>query len=144
MDEKTKIGEHYACVINDGKYVDFVIVEEYSDGTESPYMYELKQGESLAKTNPPTMKVNADSVGFIKPLWNGKEWEESATPQEIAEWNEQHPVPVPVPTDVEILQEQVTDLQLALCEQYEENLMMQEELTSTQLALVELYEGGLS
>lgn len=106
MDEKTKTGEHYACVIKYCKYVDFVIVEEYSDGSESPYMYELKQGESLVEANPPTMKVNADSVGFIKPLWNGTEWAESATPQEIAEWDREHPAPIPVPTDVEILQKE--------------------------------------
>lgn len=39
------------------------------------------------------------------------------------------------------LKEQVTSLQLALIEQYEENLTLQEEVTNTQLALVELYEG---
>lgn len=46
------------------------------------------------------------------------------------------------PTDIELLQEQVTELQMALCEQYEENLLLQEEVTNTQLALVELYEGS--
>lgn len=38
------------------------------------------------------------------------------------------------------LKGQVTDLQLALTEQYEENLALQEEVTTTQLALTELYE----
>lgn len=37
---------------------------------------------------------------------------------------------------------ELTDAQLALIEQYEENLALQEEVTNTQLALVELYEGG--
>lgn len=45
----------------------------------------------------------------------------------------------------EELKGQVTDLQLALADQYEENLALQEqiteELTDTQLALAELYEG---
>lgn len=55
------------------------------------------------------------------------------------------PDPVePEPTEMEVLQEEVTDLQLALVEQYEENLALQEEVTNTQLALVELYEGGLA
>lgn len=39
------------------------------------------------------------------------------------------------------LKRQVTDLQLALTEQYEENLTLQDEVTNTQLALTELYEG---
>lgn len=47
------------------------------------------------------------------------------------------------PTEIEVLQEEVTALQLALCEQYETNLVLQEEVTNTQLALVELYEGGI-
>lgn len=106
MDEKQKTGEHYACVIKDGKYVDFVIVEEFSDGSEVPYMYTMKQGEELALTNPPTMKVNAKTDGFIYPLWDGFEWVESATDSEIEQWKAQHPVPVPVPTDVEILQKE--------------------------------------
>lgn len=38
-------------------------------------------------------------------------------------------------------QEEVTSLQLALTEQYEENLALGEELTNTQLALTEIYEG---
>ena len=54
------------------------------------------------------------------------------------------PEPVdPEPTEEE-LQSQVTDLQLALCEQYEENLALQDEVTNTQLALCELYEGGVA
>lgn len=40
------------------------------------------------------------------------------------------------------LEEELTDIQLALAEQYEENLALQEEVTNTQLALAELYEGG--
>ena len=59
-------------------------------------------------------------------------------------WEEvpQEPTPEPEPTEMEVLQSQVTDLQLALCEQYEENLALQDEVTNTQLALCELYEGG--
>jgi hypothetical protein len=55
------------------------------------------------------------------------------------------PEPVkPEPTEMEMLQDEVTALQLALCDQYEENLALQEEVTNTQLALVELYEGGIA
>ena len=51
-------------------------------------------------------------------------------------------------SDIGRLQKQVaevrnelTNTQLALTEQYEENLALREEVTNTQLALVELYEG---
>lgn len=39
------------------------------------------------------------------------------------------------------LETQLTETQLALTEQYEENIKLQEELTNTQLALTELFEG---
>lgn len=38
---------------------------------------------------------------------------------------------------------QLTDTQIALVEQYEENLILQEEVTNTQIALTELYEVSL-
>lgn len=41
---------------------------------------------------------------------------------------------------VEQLNRENTELQLALTEQYEENLSLQEEVTNTQLALAELFE----
>lgn len=59
---------------------------------------------------------------------------------------------IPVPTEeqeISILKdenekkaEEITTLQLALCDQYEANLALEEEVTNTQLALCELYEGG--
>ena len=42
------------------------------------------------------------------------------------------------------LEEELTNTQLALIEQYEENLTLHEEVTNTQLALVELYESNRS
>lgn len=38
------------------------------------------------------------------------------------------------------LENQLTDTQMALCEQYEANLALQDEVTNTQLALCEVYE----
>jgi len=43
----------------------------------------------------------------------------------------------------EELSSQLTVTQLALTEQYEENLLLQEEVTNTQSALTELYEASL-
>lgn len=42
---------------------------------------------------------------------------------------------------VEQLQAELTCTQMALTEQFEENLLLQEEVTATQLALTEMYEG---
>ncbi len=39
------------------------------------------------------------------------------------------------------LEDELANIQLALVEQYEENLVTREEITNLQLALVELYEG---
>lgn len=70
-----------------------------------------------------------------------------ATAEELeAEW--QAIKPEETPSEMEKLQSrvaeletQLTDTQLALVEQYEENLLLQEEVTNTQLALCEIYEG---
>lgn len=45
---------------------------------------------------------------------------------------------------LESTESQLTDAQLALCEQYETNLVLQDELTNTQLALCESYEENLA
>ena len=86
-------------------------------------------GEVIADTMSPLETYDESLLG--KRYVDGV-WEE--VPQE--------PTPEPEPTEMEVLQSQVTDLQLALCEQYEENLALQDEVTNTQLALCELYEGG--
>ena len=51
------------------------------------------------------------------------------------------------PSEVEVLrnrvaylEQELTNTQLALAEQYEENIVLQEEVTNTQLALCEIYE----
>lgn len=143
--QKIQIGYHYACVIKDGKYHEFVLVNEFDDGSEEIYAYTLQDGESLIDAKSPLQKIHAESDGFVVPAWNGTEWVEGATDEEIAQFNDEHPAPEPPePTEMEILQDEVTALQLALVEQYEVNLALQEEVTNTQLALVELYEGGIA
>ena len=39
-----------------------------------------------------------------------------------------------------VMSEELTSVQIALCESYEHNLILEEELTNTQLALCEIYE----
>lgn len=46
-------------------------------------------------------------------------------------------------SEYEALESQLTDTQMALCEQYEANLALQDEVTNTQMALCELYEASL-
>ena len=93
--QKNKTGYHYACVIKDGKYHEFVIVNEFDDGTEEVYFYTLQDDEILINAKPPTMKIHAESNGFIKPKWNGTEWIEGATDEEIAQFNTENPAPEP-------------------------------------------------
>lgn len=53
----------------------------------------------------------------------------------------------PIPTaeqQIADLDSQLTDTQLALCEQYEANLSLQDEVTNTQLALCDVYEALLA
>lgn len=102
--QKIQTGYHYACVIKDGKYHEFVIVNEFDDGTEEVYAYTLQEGEMLIEAKPPTKKVHAESDGFIVPAWNGTEWVEGATDEEIAQFNDENPAPVqvePEPTEQE-------------------------------------------
>lgn len=99
---KEIIGYHYACVIKDGKYHEFVIVNEFDDGTEEVYAYTLQDGESLIEAMPPLQKIHAESDGFIVPAWNGTEWVEGATDEEIAQFNNENPAPEPPePTEQE-------------------------------------------
>lgn len=69
----------HRCVIDSaGCYVEFVLlIEQERDGETMlvPYAYELKEGEALLKAAVP--------VNMIKARWNGNNWEETATPEEI-------------------------------------------------------------
>jgi len=99
---KEIIGYHYACVIKDGKYHEFVIVNELDDGTEEVYAYTLQDGETLIEAMPPVKKIHAESDGFIVPAWDGTEWVEGATDEEIAQFEAENPAPEPPePTEAE-------------------------------------------
>lgn len=59
--------------------------------------YTLLEGERLTDEAPPVIRPYAGADGFIKPVWEGSEWMESATDEEIAAWEAEHPAP-PSPT----------------------------------------------
>lgn len=56
---------------------DGYIVETVAYAKDSIYMYELQKGETLIKVEVP--------AGMLKPRWNSKKWEETATEEEIKE-----------------------------------------------------------
>lgn len=54
----------------------------------------MQEGESLIDCNcAPLKKVHVESDGFIIPAWNGTEWIEGATDEEIAQWDIENPAP---------------------------------------------------
>lgn len=142
--QKIRTGYHYACVIKDGKYRDFVLVHEFDDGTEEIYAYTLQEGETLIDARPPLKKIHAESDGFILPEWNGTEWAETATEKEIEEWNEEHPAPEPAPPSTEERLTEIEEQLLATDEvavELYENQLAQEEINIAQdEAIVALYE----
>lgn len=93
----------HRCVIDTvGNYIDFVLLVEQPDGGTVPYAYTLKDGESLIQASPPAGQ-------FARPLWNGSEWSEGGTEEEIAAWEAVEPVPIePEPSQLELLAVEIT------------------------------------
>ena len=54
------------------------------------------------------------NTGYVKPKWDGTEWIEGATAEEIAEWQEQQKPQSSMPNTEQILLEYVTDLDYRL------------------------------
>ena len=99
--------KHCSVVDAEGKHVTYVLVKirdkPLEDGTteqvEEIQNYTLKDGEQLVDAQPPVMRQHAGSTGFIAPIWGGSDWQETATADEIAAWEQAHPAPevVPIP-----------------------------------------------
>ena len=100
----------HCCVIDaQGLYVDYVLVllipQETGEVREEIQYYQLGPGENLAD-------IGAPSETLVKPRYNGTGWEESAMPEEIEEWEREHPAPPPAgPSELELLRQQVAALQ---------------------------------
>ena len=85
------------CIVNEtGQYIDYALMDENGD----IQYYELKTGERIVETDPPLFKGNAGTIGFVSPLWDGSQWIESATEEEITEFDNNNPAP-PETTDYE-------------------------------------------
>ena len=92
----------HCCVIDaQNRYKTLVLVVNEPDETgelqEKVQYYTLSEGERLIDAAPPVMRPHAGVDGFIKPAWEGSEWIESATSEEIEAWAAEHPSPPPAP-----------------------------------------------
>ena len=115
--------------------------DETGEAQEKIQFYTLLEGERLIDAAPPVMRLYAGADGFIKPAWDGSEWRESATNEEITEWEAEYPAPTPAPPSeserLTSLEMQMTDAQIAITENYE---AADGQNTDAMLALAEVYE----
>ena len=93
----------HSCVVNaDGVYQTFVLVlleqNEEGETTENVQGYKLAEGEQLIDAALPATRQHAGTSGFITPKWDEdtEAWIEAATAEQIAEWEAEHPDPVPL------------------------------------------------
>ncbi len=95
----------HSCVIDaENYYKTLVLVFLEPSGVENIQYYTLGENESLLDVKPPTE--------YVRAKWNGTDWEEGATPEEIEQWEKDHPAPpTPGPSETELLREQVAALQ---------------------------------
>ena len=100
---------HCSVIDADDRYITYVLV--LNDKVQH---YTLSEGERLIDANPPVWKQQIRDAGFIVPKWDGEEWTEGATSQEISAWEAEHPaMPEPEPTEQEQLRADV-DFLLAM------------------------------
>lgn len=93
--------KHCSVIDAEGRHVTYVLVKisdkPLEDGgterVEEVQNYTLKVGEQLVDAQPPVMRQHAGSTGFISPIWGGSDWQETATADEIAAWEQEHPAP---------------------------------------------------
>lgn len=97
--------KHCSVIDAEGRHVTYVLVKirdkPLEDGgterVEEVQNYTLKVGEQLVDAQPPVMRQHAGSTGFISPIWDGSQWAETATADEIAAWEQEHPAPEATP-----------------------------------------------
>lgn len=117
------------CVVDAaGNYVELVQVTiTYDEGWETKgalfttYCYTMQDGETLVDSpQPPPTRRHAGGAGLVQPVWDfkGKAWVETATAEELAAWELEHPAPEPAgPTELQLAQQSITDLELNDIEQ---------------------------
>lgn len=96
-----KTEKHCSVIDAKGEFVTFVLVQTHdqtnergeTESVQGIKSYSLKDGELLVDAQPPVMRTHAGSVGYIAPVWGGSDWRETATADEIAAWEKEHPAP---------------------------------------------------
>lgn len=102
---QVKSERHCSVVDAKGEFVTFVLVQTHdqtnergeTESVQEIKSYSLKDGEQLIDAQPPVMRQHAGSTGFASPVWGGSDWQETATADEIAAWEQAHPAPEVVP-----------------------------------------------
>ena len=102
---QVKSERHCSVIDAKGEFVTFVLVQTHdqtnergeTESVQEIKSYSLKDGEQLIDAQPPIMRQHAGSTGFISPIWDGSDWQETAAADEIAAWEKAHPAPEVVP-----------------------------------------------
>ena len=98
---QVKSERHCSVIDAKGEFVTFVLVQMHdqtnergeTESVQEIKSYSLKDGEQLVDASPPSMRQHAGSTGFISPIWDGSQWAETATADEIEAWEQEHPAP---------------------------------------------------
>ena len=98
---QVKSERHCSVIDAKGEFVTFVLVQTHdqtnergeTESVQEIKSYSLKDGEQLVDAQPPLMRQHAGSTGFVSPIWDGSQWAETATADEIAAWEQEHPAP---------------------------------------------------
>lgn len=101
--------KHCSVVNSDGYYVEFVLVVKTQvtnqDGTTSDdwvvQNYQIQEGEQLVDEKRPHGRAHAGDEGIVMYKWDGSQWVEGATAEEIAQWELENPAPISTPIDSE-------------------------------------------
>lgn len=111
--------KYYSVIDVQDRYKTLVLAvnepDETGEAQEKIQCYTLLEGERLIDAAPPVIRPYAGADGFIKPVWEGSEWMESATDEEITAWEAEHPAP-PSPTPSRE-QQGLADIALKLAQQ---------------------------
>ena len=135
--------KHYCIIDAQNRYKTLVLVINEPDETgeiqERVQYYTLLEGERLIDAAPPAIRPYAGADGFIKPVWEGSEWMESAANEEIAAWEAEHPAP-PSPTPSRE-QQGLADIALKLAQQEAAIKQLQQSNSVLMTRLLKVQEG---
>lgn len=91
------MSEKFYCVVDArGDFKNYVYTRADESGQEVVQHYQLLEGERLLDTKPPTKRLHAGTMGFVKPCWDedAAAWVEGASAEELAAWEAENPDPV--------------------------------------------------